>query len=74
MCKYCEKEDYVNDNGRRFGQSFEKEIPYEADVCISWLVENGKGISYEIYMNDDSCGCDVSVPIKFCPMCGRKLS
>ena len=73
MCKYCEETYYQNDYGRQFGKDFEKTTPYTGDVCVSWLIKNGEKVSYELYMNDDDCCCDISAPILFCPKCGRKF-
>lgn len=74
MCKYCEETYYQNEYGRQFGKDFEKTTLYTGDVCVSWLIENGEKVSYELYMNDDDCCCDISVPIQFCPKCGRKFA
>lgn len=73
MCKYCEETYYQNEYGRQFGKDFEKTTPYTGDMCVSWLFKNGKKVSYELYMNDDDCCFDISVPIQFCPKCGRKF-
>lgn len=73
MCKYCEEIDYINEAGRRFGKNFEKELSYTGEMCISWMVENGKQVEHELYMNDECC-CDISVPIQYCPKCGRKFN
>lgn len=55
-------------------KTLKKTTPYTCDVCVSWLIENGEKVSYELYMNDDDCCCDISVPIQFCPKCGRKFA
>ncbi len=73
MCKYCEESYDQNEYGRQFGKNFEKTTPYTGDVCASWLIENGEKVSYELYMNDDECCCDISVPVQYCPKCGRKF-
>ena len=74
MCKYCEETYYQNYYGRQFGKDFEKTTPYTGDVFVSWLIKNGEKVSYELYMNDNDCCCDISVPIQFCPKCGRRFA
>ena len=69
MCEYCEKAFYKNDYGREFGKLF-PENTYKTDVQISWKEDK---TDYNIYANNDNLACDVSVPIRFCPMCGRKF-
>lgn len=73
MCEYCEHVYSENDYGRKFGKIFEKDTPYDGEVQLSWINEKGINSDYQIYMYDDTCRCDVSVPISFCPKCGRKL-
>lgn len=74
MCEYCERVYYENDSGRKFGKTFEKELSYTGDVQLSWLKRNGMNVDYEIYMNDDECVCDISVPVSFCPKCGKEFA
>lgn len=69
MCEYCEKTFYKNDYGREFGKLF-PENTYNTDVQISWKEDK---TDYNIYTNNDNLAYDVSVPIHFCPMCGRKF-
>lgn len=73
MCKYCGESQYQNEYGRQFGKEFEKELSYSGEVCVSWLIKNGNKTSYELYMTDNEFYCDISVPIQFCPKCGRKF-
>lgn len=73
MCEYCEQVYFENDSGRKFGKIFEKDISYTGDVQLSWINKNGVNTDYNIYMNDDDCVCDISVPISFCPKCGKEF-
>lgn len=73
MCKYCETVYAENDHGRKFGDLFPKELNYDGEVQLSWVVNNDVKEKYNIYMNDDVAVTDISAPIHYCPMCGRKL-
>lgn len=73
MCEYCERVYFENENGRKFGKLFEKELSYSGEVQLSWVKEKGVNRDYNVYMNDDESVCDISVPISFCPKCGRRF-
>lgn len=73
MCDYCERIYAENGSGRKFGKFFENPLNYTGEIQLSWRIENGTKIDYELYMNDDVHVCDISVPICYCPKCGRKL-
>lgn len=74
MCNYCETAYDRNDSGREFGKLFEKTLDYTGEIQLSWNKENGMKTAYELYMNDDTTCTDLSVPIDFCPKCGRNLN
>lgn len=74
MCEYCEVIYEINGAGRRFGKNFKKELSYTGEICLSWMVNNGEQVEHELYMNDDECCCDISVPVQYCPKCGRKFN
>lgn len=73
MCEYCEQVYFENEVKRKFGKIFEKDISYTGDVQLSWIKRNGVNMDYNIYMNDDEYVYDISVPISFCPKCGKKF-
>ena len=73
MCEYCETAYGRNANGREFGKLFDKTLDYTGEIQLSWIEENGIKTGYELYMNDDAVCTDLSVPVNFCPICGRKL-
>lgn len=74
MCEYCETVYYENDSGRKFGKLFEKELDYTGDIQLSWMEDNGVKTGYELFMDDDAACTDLSVPVDFCPKCGRNLN
>ena len=74
MCDYCEIAYDRNDRGREFGKIFDKELDYTGEIQLSWIKENGTNMGYELYMKDDAACTDLSVPVDFCPKCGRKLN
>lgn len=73
MCKYCETETFDNEFGRRFGEVFPMDLNYDLEVQLSWDMKKGIKTNYNIYMYDEENYNDVSVPIHYCSMCGRKL-
>lgn len=74
MCDYCETVYGKNDSGREFGKLFDKTLDYSGEMQMSWIRENGSKTGYELYMIDDAFGTDLSVPVDFCPKCGRNLN
>lgn len=73
MCRYCEETFERNEYEREFGKSFEKESPFSGEMCVSWITRNGQQEQFELYVNDDDYVFNISIPIRFCPKCGRKL-
>jgi hypothetical protein len=74
VCDYCETAYYKNDSGREFGKLFDKTLDYTGEIQLSWIKESGMKTGYELYMNDNDACTDLSVPVDFCPKCGRSLN
>ena len=74
MCDYFETVYDTNDSGREFGKLFDKTLDYTGEIQLSWIKENGMKTGYELYMNDDDARTDLSVPVDFCPKCGKSLN
>lgn len=50
-----------------------KGLNYTGEIQLSWRVANEIKTDYDLYMNDDVNVCDISVPVLYCPKCGRKF-
>lgn len=73
-CEYCEVIYYINPAERRFGNSFKKDMQYDGEVQLSWVMDRGVKSDYRLYVNDDVAVTDISLPVNFCPICGKKLT
>ena len=75
MCEYCETETELEDLGKKW--LFDEEIDYdEGHITFGGVIApRQKAISIDIVTTpviyDEVLKKDI--PIKYCPMCGRKL-
>lgn len=80
-CKYCEHETVAyrtwrDPQGRMQSEKLAESMPFEVDYgfdpepTISW---DGRPWLCVTAYDVDGCEACISIPIRFCPMCGREL-
>ena len=78
MCEYCEyKElykDYIYMSSLPILDDFDKKPFEDLDEIYQYIRQSNKNKTYNLiteFPNDN--GDVINLPIKYCPMCGRKL-
>lgn len=64
-CEYCDLKSLPGHGDYKFGREFDTE--YQASVCIRSYKDDHFVLLYEDEETDNE------IPIKFCPICGKKL-
>ena len=71
LCDFCERRRPIDDYYGRYSLEFKRLIPFPS---INLTTGEQKEIKYALFLYEDKDDGEVgSFPIKFCPLCGRKL-
>ena len=72
LCDFCERRRPIDDYYGRYSLEFKRLIPFPS---INLTTGEQKEIKYALFLyEDEDDGEAGSFPIKFCPLCGRKLT
>ena len=71
LCDFCERRRPIDDYYGRYSLEFKRLIPFPS---INLTTGEQREIKYALFLYEDEDDGEVgSFPIKFCPLCGRKL-
>lgn len=71
LCDFCERRRPIDDDYGRYTMEFTRLIPFPS---INLTTGEQKEIKSALFLYEDKDDGEVgSFPIKFCPLCGRKL-
>ena len=76
LCDFCERRRPIYDDYGRYTMECTRLIPLESiNLTTGERTEPKRKIEYALFLYEDKDDGDVgSFPIKFCPLCGRKLT
>ena len=75
LCDFCERHRPIEDDYGRFTMEFTKLIPCESiNLTTGERTEPKRKVEYALFLYEDKDDGEVgSFPIRYCPLCGRKL-
>lgn len=75
LCDFCERRRPIDDDYGRYTMEFTKLIPLESiNLTTGERTEPKRKVEYALFLYEDKDDGEVgSFPIKYCPLCGRKL-
>ena len=75
LCDFCERRRPIDDDYGRYTMEFTKLIPLESiNLTTGERTEPKRNVEYALFLYEDKDDGEVgSFPIKYCPLCGRKL-
>lgn len=72
LCDFCERHRPIDDYYGRYSLEFKRLIPFPS---INLTTGEHKEIKYALVLYEDKDDGEAGrFPIKFCPLCGRKLT
>lgn len=75
LCDFCERRRPIDDDYGRYTMEFTKLIPLESiNLTTGERTKPERKVEYALFCYEDKDdGVVGSFPIKYCPLCGRKL-
>lgn len=75
LCYFCERHRPIDDDYGRYTMEFAKLIPLESiNLTTGERTKPERKVEYALFLYEDKDDGEVgSFPIKYCPLCGRKL-
>ena len=75
LCDFCERHRPIEDDYGRYTMEFTKLIPLESiNLTSGERTEPERKVEYALFLYEDKDDGEAgSFPIKYCPLCGRKL-
>lgn len=75
LCDFCERRRPIEDDYGRYTMEFTKLIPLESiNLTTGERTEPKRNVKYALFLYEDADDGEVgSFPIRYCPLCGRKL-
>lgn len=76
LCDFCERHRPIEDDYGRYSLEFKRLIPLPSiNLTTGEKTEPERKIEYALFLYEDKDDGEVgSFPIKYCPLCGRKLT
>ena len=75
LCDFCERRRPIEDDYGRYSMELTSLIPLPSiNLTTGEKTEPERKVEYALFLYEDKDGGEVgSFPIKYCPLCGRKL-